>query len=284
MQPEAFGALLAFVMGACVGSFVGAIAYRLPRALSIVAPRSFCPHCKKLIPAWANVPLVSYLLLRGRCASCRAPIGFRYFLVELALATAAMYLYLQFPLPDAIARFAFCSVLFAVGMIDFDWRVIPNAFTWGIVPIGIMAAWLAMPEVGWRDSLIGAVSGSGFLALTGAVYRLVRGREGIASGDISLLAATGAFLGWFGALFTLFVGSMLGSIGGIAIVVSGWAPAEKQIPDAVVEAFGPAGLDLDSENALPLGQRPVPFGPFLALAAAIFTLFQPQLVHWYFAS
>lgn len=284
MQTEAVGALSAFLLGACVGSFAGVVAYRLPREISLVTPRSFCPHCRKPLAIWTNVPIISYLQLRGHCASCDAPIGFRYFLIEFVLGTAAMYLYLHFALPDAIARFVFCVILAINGLIDFDWRVVPDVLTWGMVPVGVVASWLAMPETGWKNAVIGVFAGSGFLTILGGVYRLVRGREGIALGDIALLAATGAFLGWMGALFTLFVGSMLGSIGGIALALSGWAPAEDRIPPAVAQAFGPAGLDLKGENDLPLGQRPVPFGPFLALAAAIFTLFQPQLIGWYFGS
>src|SRR5882762_8570850 len=102
-------ALFAFALGGCVGSFINVVAYRLPRELSILRPRSFCPSCRKPIPWHANVPMVSYLLLRGRCQMCGERISFRYFLTELALAAAAAYLYLYFPLADAAARFAFCA-------------------------------------------------------------------------------------------------------------------------------------------------------------------------------
>src|SRR5690242_19019656 len=88
---------LTFILGACIGSFVNVVAYRLPRGISIVAPRSFCPACGKAVPFWANVPILSYLVLRGRCAACRTTIPFRYFLTELALASAAVYFYLNFP-------------------------------------------------------------------------------------------------------------------------------------------------------------------------------------------
>src|SRR5271168_4108008 len=95
------GALIAFALGACVGSFAGVVAYRLPRELSIVRPRSFCPRCRQPLALWANLPLISYVVLRGHCAGCGGAIGFRYFLIEAALASAALYLYLHFPPADA---------------------------------------------------------------------------------------------------------------------------------------------------------------------------------------
>src|SRR3984957_12277725 len=101
--PRGLGALFAFAIGACAGSFVNVVAYRLPREISIVTPRSFCPECNRPIPWWANIPILAYLGLRGRCLMCGAPIPFRHFMAELSLAVTAAYLYLMFPLPDAIA-------------------------------------------------------------------------------------------------------------------------------------------------------------------------------------
>src|SRR3984957_11728425 len=101
--PDWLGGLSAFPFGASVGSFVNLIAYRWPREISIVTPRSFCPQCNRPIPWWANIPILAYLGLRGRCIMCGAPIAFRPFMADLALAVTAAYLYLMFPLPDAIA-------------------------------------------------------------------------------------------------------------------------------------------------------------------------------------
>src|SRR5579863_432131 len=144
--PRGLGALFAFVIGACAGSFVNVVAYRLPREISIVTPRSYCPRSNRPIAAWANIPILAYIGLRGRCLMCGGAIPFRYFLAELALAVAALYLYLNFPLADALARFVFCAALFVVALIDYDWRLIPNIVTFPGVPVGILAAWLAMPE------------------------------------------------------------------------------------------------------------------------------------------
>jgi leader peptidase (prepilin peptidase) / N-methyltransferase len=269
--PRELGGLIAFIFGASIGSFVNLVAYRLPREMSIVRPASFCPRCQRPIPWWANVPLLAYVFLRGRCVMCGAVIPFRYFLAELALASAAAYLYLNFPLPDAIGRFVFCAALFIVALIDYDWRLIPNLITFPGVPIGFAFAALAMPEIGWKRSLIGIALGGGFLFLTGEVYRLVRGREGVGMGDVWLLAMTGAFLGWAGVLFTLFFGSILGSVGGLAVALSG-----ASLPAPVADP----GTEPQEQDSSIL-RTEVPFGPFLALAAGIFALFQPQLLHWY---
>jgi len=281
------GALFAFAIGACVGSFVNVVAYRLPREISIVTPRSYCPQCNRPIAAWANIPILAYIGLRGRCLMCGGPIPFRYFLTELTLGVAAAYLFLTFPLAGTIARFMLCATLYAVALIDYDWRVIPNAITFAGIPIGMIAAWLAMPEVGLKSSLIGAVGGAGFLFLTGEVYLLVRHTEGVGMGDVFLLGMVGAFLGWPGVLFTTFAGSLLGAIGGIGLALVGGVsvPPEEHVPAAIAEVTGTRRGDLPPPGTAgvepSLMRTEVPFGPFLALAAAIYALFQPQLAHWY---
>jgi leader peptidase (prepilin peptidase)/N-methyltransferase len=285
--PPGLVALLAFLIGACVGSFVNVVAYRMPREISIVTPRSYCPQCNRAIPTWANIPILAYLGLRGRCLLCGGAIPFRYFLTELALGVAAAYLILWFPLADAIARFVLCATLYAVALIDYDWRVIPNLITLVALPIGIVAAWLAMPTVGLKSALIGAVGGAGFLFIMGEIYLLVRHTEGLGMGDVYLLGMVGAFLGWPGVLFTTFAGSLLGTIGGIAMALAGSVPPppEERVPAAIAEVTRTRRGDRPPRGSA--GDKPslmraeVPFGPFLALAAAIYALFQPQLTHWY---
>src|SRR5207245_11358313 len=137
---------------------------------------------------------LAYLGLRGRCLMCGGAIPFRYFLTELALATTAAYLYLHFPQADAFARFGFCAALFVVSLIDYDWRVIPNSITFSGIPLGFVAAWLMMPEIGWRSSLIGVFCGAGFLFITGGGYKLMRGGEGLGVGVVGVVGVAGAFL------------------------------------------------------------------------------------------
>jgi leader peptidase (prepilin peptidase)/N-methyltransferase len=273
-------ALLVFAIGACIGSFVNLLAYRLPREIPITAPCSLCPKGRCTIPLWANVPIIAYLGLRRRCATCGSTIPLRYFLTEIVLGTIATYLYFAFAPPDAFARFVLCAALFTAALIDYDWRVIPNLITFAGIPLGLLAAWLMIPEVGLRDSLIGIAIGAGFLYVTGKIYMLVRGAEGIGMGDVWLIGMTGAFLGWRGALFTLFGGAILGTLGAIALTVGdGAKPPEEQVPEAVANVTGS-----DTSTAAPSWlQTTIPFGPFLALAATIFALFQPQLAHWYFS-
>ncbi len=270
--PAGVGGALAFALGAATGSFVNVVAYRMPREISIVSPRSFCESCERAIPVWANIPILAYIGLRGRCLMCGAAIPFRHFLAETALAVVALYLYLGFPLGSAIARFILCAALFTIALIDYDWRVIPNLITFPGMLVGFAAASLWMPEIGWRSSLIGLAVGGGVLFLTGELYYLVRGREGVGMGDVWMLGMVGAFLGWTGVLFTLFVGSILGAVGGIVFGLTGGRGAPKRLTDP---AEDPGEADVS------LLQTEVPFGPFLALAAGIFALFQPQLTRWY---
>ena len=276
--PLALSALLVFAFGACIGSFVNVVAYRLPRQISVVAPRSFCPNCGEPVPFWANIPIVASVALRGRCNACGARIPFRYFLTELALASAAAYLFLNFSLLDALARYILCAGLFVAALIDYEWREIPNAITFPGIPLGLLTAWCVMPEVGWKSSLAGILVGAGFLFLTGEAYLRLRGREGVGMGDVWLLGMVGAFLGWPGALFTLFVGSILGTIGAVALTLGGEGAVH---PNEALEPSEATMKTSSSHASRPFLQTEIPFGPFLALAAGIFALFQPTLAEWY---
>ncbi|MBF6559344.1 MAG: prepilin peptidase [Candidatus Binataceae bacterium] len=285
--PRGLGALFAFAIGACIGSFVNVVAYRIPREISIAAPPSYCPHCNQPLPWRANIPIFAYLGLRGRCLMCGGPIAARYFVTEIALASAALALFLTYAPADAAARFVLIAALYTIALIDYDWRVIPNFITFAGIPIGIAAAWLAIPEVGLRSSLIGVAVGAGFLFLTGEAYLLIRGQEGVGMGDVWLLGMVGAFIGWPGVIFTIFTGSILGAIGGLAFAMTGGAPVppEAVVPEAIAEVTAerrgtrPAATEEGGEASLM--QTEVPFGPFLALAASIYTMFQPALAHWY---
>ena len=251
--PVGVGGTIAFLFGAIVGSFVCVVGYRLPRDLSIVTPRSFCESCERAIPWWANIPILAYLGLRGRCLMCGAPIPFRHFLAEIGLAIIALYLYLAFPLPDAIARFVFCAALWSIAIVDYDWRLIPNIITWPGTVVGFIAAALMMPEVGWESSLIGILVGGGVLFATGYFYQLVRGHEGVGMGDVWLLGMVGGFIGWPGVFFTMFFGSVIGAIGGIAFALTGGGSTSP----------GPLGDPAtDPEEAdVSILKTEVPFGP-----------------------
>ena len=278
--------IIVFFFGASVGSFVNVVAYRLPRDISIVRPASFCPLCRHSVPFWSNVPVFGYLALRGKCLRCGGRIAARYLVTEFALGLIAVHLYMGFALPDALARFALCAALFAASLIDLDWRIIPDVISLPGIAVGVAAASFAMPDVGWKDSLFGLALGGGLFFAIGELYRWLRGKEGMGMGDVKLLAMIGAFLGWRGVIFTIFVGSSLGAVGGIILGLLDWQPRAPEIEaemaaaaldDSAARPPGPEA-DFGSEGLL---QTPVPFGPFLSVAAGIFALFQPQLIRWY---
>jgi leader peptidase (prepilin peptidase) / N-methyltransferase len=217
-----------------------------------------------------------------RCAGRIAP---RYFITELGLGAAAVYLYLNFAPLDALARFALCAALFAVSWVDLDWRIIPDVISLPGIAVGLAAASLAMPDIGWQDSLYGIGLGGGLFYAIGEAYRWLRGREGMGMGDVKLLAMIGAFLGWQGVIFTIFIGSSLGAVGGIVLGILGWQPGAPELydPDPPMNEAGASVSRDDEPEDEPGGllQTPVPFGPFLSIAAGIFALFQRQLVRWY---
>jgi prepilin signal peptidase PulO-like enzyme (type II secretory pathway) len=224
-------------------------------------------------------------------------------------------LYANFPLGDAIARFVFITALLVSSLVDYDWRLIPNLITFPGVPVGFVLAAMFMPEVGWKSSLIGITAGGGVLFVTGFLYQMVRGQEGVGLGDVFLLAMVGAFIGWQGVLFTLFFGALLGSFGGLAVGLFGTPRDAPELPLSMREAAGApapatpgvagaqtgaaaAVSQADAAAALSIDpQAPdsaaaeseehtllataVPFGPFLSAAAGFYTLFQPQLTSWY---
>ncbi len=349
-------AIVAFVLGAVVGSFLNVGIYRLPRDLSVNKPRrSFCPVCKTTIPWQQNIPLVSWLLLRGRCAKCGARIAFRYFGVELLTALLFLAIWQFFPWQVAIAYWVFVSILVVATFVDLEHFIIPDQITIGGTIAGIVASFL-VPDLMNADSRLAAIVRSMLAAALGYVilwivleggkiafgkkrveldvptpfswtrhgedaefvvgeerslwsdyfarekdrlllhcdeakidhrtfgpgvlefhYNRVRvtdeefqldsvdqisgtareleiPREAMGRGDLKFLAAIGAFLGWRGVLFSIFAGSVVGSIVGLATLVIG-----KRVWSAKL-----------------------PFGPYLALGALIWMFFGEKFVRWYF--
>jgi len=245
--------LLAFVFGAATGSFLNVCIWRLPLGKSIAYPPSHCPACGAPIRIRDNIPLLSYLLLRGRCHACDAHISLRYPLVEVIAGLAATVLLGHFGPSPALAVYGlFVAALIVITFIDLDHQIIPDVISLPGVAIGIIFSALGygVPVV---DSIIGAVVGGGLLYLVAVGYHAWTGREGMGGGDIKLLAMIGAFLGWRGVLVTLLLGSFTGALIGIALIVGRGADARLAIP----------------------------FGPFLALGAACSLLFGDALIHWY---
>ncbi len=244
---------IAFIFGACIGSFLNVCIYRIPAAMSIVHPGSSCPGCKTMIPFYDNIPILSYLVLMGKCRNCKAPIAIRYPLVELLGGMFALACSMSFgPTLHGLVAFAFMATLIVVTFIDLDHRIIPDTISLPGIPIFFIAA-LAVPTVTWRASLLGIAAGGGSLFAVAWVYHLITGREGMGGGDIKLLAMIGAMIGWQGILFTLFAASAIGTLaGGLAMIRSG------------------KGMRLA-----------IPFGPFLAMGAIIYLFFGDALIFWY---
>jgi leader peptidase (prepilin peptidase)/N-methyltransferase len=247
----------AAVVGACLGSFLNVVIARVPAGESIVSPGSRCPRCKRPIAAYDNVPLLSWLLLRGRCRGCALPISIRYPLVEAAgLAAGAAAVLRHGPSPAAAVEVVFALLLLALALIDLDTWTLPYPLTLPLLGLGLAAAALgASPAPGLRSSALGAAAGfGGFWAVSFVASKLAR-KEALGFGDVVLLGGIGAWLGLGALLPVVLLSSVQGSVVGIALIALGRAQKGEEGGGA----------------ALPDGWTPprnaVPFGPFLALAA-----------------
>ena len=244
---ELFGYTVAFAFGAVIGSFLNVCIYRIPRNISIVAPRSACPACGKTLTAVELIPLISYVFLRGKCASCRARIPPRYALAELLCG--ALWVALLWKLTfsfEFICYALLCSIFLAIFFIDLEWMRIPNVLViCAIIPAVALyiryALFLTPPErfrsiynsVGGAEPLLGLIPGAVFLIIY-IVTALFRGGEGaIGMGDIKLLIPMGVALGLRQNLLAVFIAIMLGGLTGAALIISGKKTRKDPIP------FGP---------------------------------------------
>ncbi|MFC1858618.1 prepilin peptidase [Thermodesulfobacteriota bacterium] len=275
--------LYIFFAGACVGSFLNVCIYRLPQAKSIVRPRSMCPKCGNQIRAYDNIPILSFLWLRGHCRQCNTPISLRYPLVEAMSGLFALSIYLKFGLsPGGIVYYVFIATLIVITYIDIDYQIIPDVISLPGIPIFFIASLLLpyellfpfenydplvkkiMVSVGLPSypiifkllhSTLGFLIGGGSLYIIAQAYCRLKQIEGMGGGDIKLLAMIGVLIGWTGVLTTIFVGSALGMLVGIASMVH--------------------------QRRLNMQLR-IPFGPFLAIGAITYIYFGVEIIHWYF--
>ena len=220
LQHSAVGWAAAALLGACLGSFINVVIYRLPRDLSLVRPRSRCPVCGRMIRAVENIPLLSYLALGGRCRGCAARIPLRYPAVEaLGAALTLAAVVTSHSAAEAAVHTALVLALLAVVFIDLDFRIIPDAITLPGTVAGLL--WSLVGPLPARDSFLGVLAGGGGLLLIAWGYQRVTGREGLGLGDVKLMAMVGAFLGWGGALGTVLAGSLAGSLVGLGLILAG---------------------------------------------------------------
>lgn len=230
--------LIAFLTGSIIGSFLNVCIYRIPRNLSVVRPSSRCPSCNAAIRPYDNIPIVSFLILKGRCRHCRAPIPLRYPFVEALNAVLYVAVLWRYGFGwHAPVLFAFCSALIVITFIDLDHKIIPNAITLPGIAVGLAAGSFILPDpfaadslLGPVESLIGAVSGGGLFYLVAVLGQLVLRQEALGAGDIKLMTMVGAFMGWKSVLLTTFAGSLLGSVIGISLMAFKGMKKRTQLP------------------------------------------------------
>ena len=224
-------------MGLAIGSFLNVCIYRLPRRESLMYPGSHCPVCNRSLAWFENLPLSSWLVLRGRCRTCRTPIPVQYPLVEAITAAVFVGAYFIYGwTPFLAARLLFACAMIVLFVIDLQHRILPNAITLPGIVIGFILSFFLPP--GWRSSLVGLLAGGGVLFAIGESYYRLRGYEGLGMGDVKMLAMIGAFLGWPLMLVTLVLASFAGSAVGVGLLVSRRGDMKAALPFGTFLAVG----------------------------------------------
>lgn len=229
----------ALLVGLIVGSFANVCIYRIPRGQSVVTPRSRCPGCGAPIAGFDNVPVLSWLALKGRCRRCRLPISARYPAVEAA--NGLLYLGLAAslgPTPRAIVLMAFATALLVLGLIDLEHQLLHDVITLPGAAVGVAAAFLPGSPITPLGSCLAAAAGFAALTALNALYRATRGTDGFGGGDPKMLAMIGAFLGWQGGLLTLLLASLGGSLVGLALMAFQGKGAQHKLPLGTFLALG----------------------------------------------
>ena len=207
------------LFGLAWGSFLNVVIYRVPRRLSLLYPPSTCPSCKKRIRFYDNIPVVSYLALRGRCRYCGQRIAFSYFLVELLTPTVILVLYGKYALSlHFFAACLFSSALITLGFIDYYHKLLPDWITFPGIVLGLAYSFFR-PDLSFVKALIGAAVGAGFLLFIYGAYYLLRKKEGLGLGDVTMMLLVGVFLGWQKTLLTLILASVTGAVVGILLIL-----------------------------------------------------------------
>ncbi|MEZ4461915.1 MAG: prepilin peptidase [bacterium] len=302
----------AIMFGAAIGSFLNVVIYRVPAGLSVVHPPSRCPKCETRIAWYDNLPILSWLILRGKCRHCKTPISPRYALVELLTASLSGLIWwmwasqLLTPETDPtridwawlmvpfFLRFTFIALLIVITFVDLDHFIIPHVFTIPGMIVGLATPWIydavlgheyllfIWPPVTPWTSLTGFIFGGLIVVFVFYLYLAARGVEGMGGGDVTLMAMVGAWLGWPALVFIFFAASVQGLVAagvaklfGLAYLKDG---AEVFADDQPLGFRDPdAPIPDDLPDTVPSGKLAVPFGPFIALAAAEFLLFGPWL-------
>ncbi len=251
---------LSFIFGLIIGSFLNVCIYRLPRGMSIVRPSSACPGCNDPIKPWDNIPIVSYILLMGKCRNCGERISIRYPLIELLSGIFYLSVFYFFGLGwHLLPLFAFVSAMIVITFIDLEFQIIPDVITLPGAVIGVISASFLLPDpfldINSTNTIVGFINSLSGLLLGGGLFYIIAilSRGGMGGGDIKMMAMVGAFMGWKAVLLVTFIGSLMGSIVGIFLMLL-------------------KGKDRKTK---------VPFGPFLAIGSIITLFFGGTILKWY---
>ncbi len=276
--PDYFAYIFVFVIGACIGSFLNVVIYRVPNEQSVVYPNSACPNCKKPIALYDNIPIVSWLILRAKCRRCGEPIHWRYPAVELLTALVFVFTYFQLGFTAFLpVGLAFVAVVIALIFIDSEHMILPNVITYPLFVFALLVRLLyplflgtsyfsdtfywpiaGIPGPPWlagiAGAILGALVGGGSLWLVGEAWKRFRGVDAMGLGDVKMMLGVGALLGWRLAILTIFLGAFSGAvIGGVLVL--------KQ-----------KDRDLQTQ---------IPFGIFLGIGSILSLLFGERMIAWY---
>jgi leader peptidase (prepilin peptidase) / N-methyltransferase len=241
-------------VGAAVGSFLNVLIFRIPEGQSIVLPSSHCQKCGHAVRVYDNIPIISYLILRGKCRDCHEKISLQYPIVEAITAIMSLLLFLKFGLSlKYLFSFIFTCALIVITFIDLRHQIIPDVISLPGIPVFFLLAVLFMNLTVW-ESLLGILIGGGCLFAIAFLYEIITKREGMGGGDIKLLAMLGAFLGWKSLFFILFVSSLLGAVVGVSAMIM-------------------KGQDM---------KYAVPFGPSLSIAAVAYLFVGADVMNFLF--
>ena len=278
--PEYLGYIFVFLFGAAIGSFLNVVIHRVPNEESIVFPNSACPKCGSAIKAYDNIPILSWLLLRGKCRNCKEPISARYPLVELLTALIFVLVYWRIGFtPFLPVVLVFAAVMIALIFIDAEHMILPNVITYPLLIFAVLVRLLfplllttnyfsdlagepIVRMLGYplwvrslAGALLGALAGGGSLWLVGEIWKRLRGVEAMGLGDVKMMFGVGALLGWRLSLFAIFIGAFAGALTGVVLLT-------KQ-------------KDRDFQSQ-------IPFGIFLGLGSLFSLLFGDQVLRWYY--
>jgi len=249
--PSAF--IIVFIVGLLIGSFLNVCIYRLPREESIVFPSSHCPACSKPVKPYDNIPVLSFILLRGKCRFCDLPISWQYPLVELLHGLGYIFIFYEFGFfwKTLVYSLLFSSLV-VVTFIDLSHQIIPDVITLPGMVLGLIAGSTILPLGPFR-SFAGLVVGGGIFYLIAILSVVILKKEGMGGGDIKLIAMLGAFIGWKGVLLTIFLAALSGAVSGLLLIL------------------------LKGRNR----SEPIPFGPFLVLGALVSLFWGNEILGWY---